>query len=383
MGDGMQGPENGSNTKFIQDNASCNLVEARYQAITETSVDAIVTTNAAGEIITWNKGAEKMFGHGREIVGKNVLEIIPEHYREDHTRGMKRYLETGEKKHIGQHVELEGLRANGEIFPLELSLSTWEGEGCRYYGAIIRDLTERKRTESLREEVHRLMRHDLRSPLVGIGGMARSLLKNDDLNEEQLEKLGIIEHLGSRAVKLIDRSRLLLRIEKGEFELEPTDVDLVAMLLSLEQSCSPEDGATGVPLQLSIQGHPLDRDQEPVIAVQGDPVLLETMLENLLRNAVEASPKDSDIAVDLSEKNDVVVVDVHNQGEVPASVRKRFFEPYATAGKEHGTGLGTYSAKLVANAHGGDIDFTTSPQEGTHVVVSLPKTVKEQKKDPS
>lgn len=353
---------------------SCSLGEARYQAITETSVDAIVTTNEDGQIMTWNPGAEAMFGHGQEMVGQNVLEIIPQHYRKQHKEGLERYKRTGEKHHIGSHVEVEGLRANGEVFPLELSLSTWETDGGQYFGAIIRDLTERKRTESLREEVHRLMRHDLRSPLVGMAGMARSLLKKGGLTQEQEEKLELIEHLGKRSLKLIDRSRRLLLIEKDEFELEAEPVNLVDLLSSIAKSCSPQGGST-LNMRLSIEGREVS-EEEPrdVFEVEGDPVLLENMLENLLRNAAEASPEEGVVNVDISSKDGIAVIDVHNMGVVPESIRQRFFEPYATAGKRGGTGLGTYSALLVANGHGGEIEFTSSKTEGTHVIVKLPKS---------
>jgi len=65
-------------------------------------------------------------------------------------------------------------------------------------------------------------------------------------------------------------------------------------------------------------------------------------------------------------------VDIHNQGAVPESIRDRFFERYVTYGKQYGTGLGTYSAMLIARAHGGNISFTTSREEGTHLLVTLP-----------
>lgn len=363
-------------SKQIADDAkqSCNLVEARYQAITETSVDAIVTANQGGMILTWNKGAQELFGYGQEIIGEPVTVIIPPVYREAHNKGLERYLQTGEKHHIGKRVELEGLRKSGEIFPLELSLSTWtEGETV-FFGAIIRDLSERKRLDSLREEVFRLMRHDLRSPLVGLTGMINSVLKKE-LPDEQQEKLELARHLGHKALKLLDRSRMLFHIERGDFELEPEDVDLVSMLSRLEHSCTPLQGQNNLPLEVWLQDDSGQRrkvDDDDTFTLQGDSLLLETMLENLLRNAAEASPNDAAVSVELSRDGGRAVIDVHNQGIVPEKVRDHFFEPYTTYGKPKGTGLGTYSARLAATAHGGDIDYSTSHEQGTHVIVQLP-----------
>jgi len=356
----------------------CSLDEARYQAITETSVDAIVTANQDGVILTWNRGAQEMFGHGQEAVGQPVTIIIPEHYREQHNRGIERYMQTGERHHIGRRVELEGLRKNGEIFPVELSLSTWSEGDTVFFGGIMRDLSERRRLESLREEVFRLMRHDLRSPLVGITGMVGSVLKGE-LEERQREKLELARHLGNKALKLLDRSRLLFHIESGEFTLEPEDVDLVAMIARLEHACASLQGHSDVPLEIWLRepGGELHKAMpgEESFVVQGDTLLLETMLENLLRNAAEASPEDAGIRVELGREggdDGMAVIDVHNQGVVPKNVRKNFFEPYATSGKPKGTGLGTYSAMLAATGHGGDIEYTTSEEEGTHVIVRLP-----------
>ncbi len=355
---------------------SCSLDEARYQAITETSVDAIVTSNHEGAIMTWNRGAEEMFGYSQqEAIGQDVTLIIPPHYRERHIRGLQRFLETGEKHHIGRRVELEGLRKDGVIFPLELSLSTWSDGQTRFFGAIIRDLTERKRLESLREEVFRLMRHDLRSPLVGLTGMLNSVLKKG-VDEEQREKLELVRHLGSKALKLLDRSRMLFHIETGDFSLEPERVELVSLLTRLEHSCTPLAGQGTVPLEVRLRDtagqsrKAVPGDDE--FAIEGDAVLIETMFENLLRNAAEASPADGAVRVELWREESEAVVDVHNKGVVPETIRNRFFEPYATSGKPKGTGLGTYSAKLAAKGHGGSIDYSTSEQEGTHVTVRLP-----------
>lgn len=152
--------------------------EEQHRSVTETSIDAIITADASGRILTWNKGASDIFGYGPEIIGEPITTIIPERLRYVHTEGFERFLKTGEKKIIDQRVDLEGLNKNGDIFPIELSLSTWKSYRGRFFGAIIRDITERKRVERLREDVERIVRHDLKSPLVGIAGFAGLLLKS-------------------------------------------------------------------------------------------------------------------------------------------------------------------------------------------------------------
>lgn len=87
---------------------------------------------------------------------------------------------------------------------------------------------------------------------------------------------------------------------------------------------------------------------------------------------MEAAPEDSVVTVAIVTGEDAHMVDVHNQGVIPEAARTRFFERYNTAGKEGGTGLGTYVARLIAESHGGSIAYSTSPFAGTHLMVTLP-----------
>ncbi|MFO7985630.1 MAG: PAS domain S-box protein [Desulfatiglandaceae bacterium] len=118
-------------------------------------MDAIVTTDGRDSILTWNKGAQRLFGHGPDVVGQPVERIIPERYRKAHQEGMKRFLETGRKQIIGRTVELQALPKDGIEVPVEISLSTWQGDGRQIFGAIIRDISARKHAERMRENVCR------------------------------------------------------------------------------------------------------------------------------------------------------------------------------------------------------------------------------------
>ncbi len=122
--------------------------EARYRSVTQVASDAVIIINSDGDIISWNKGAEQIFGYtGEEIAGKNLTKLMPETYQDGHQEGIDRVNSGGERNVIGKTVELEGVRKNGQVFPLGLSLSTWEAGGKKLYGGIIRDITERKQAE--------------------------------------------------------------------------------------------------------------------------------------------------------------------------------------------------------------------------------------------
>lgn len=119
--------------------------EQHLLSVTNSAQDAIVSTDTRGNIVFWNEGARKIFGYEEnEIIGKSLSILMPEKYREAHARGMRRYAETGERRVIGNVVELEGLKKDGGEFPLELSLGVWEAAKGKYFTGIMRDITERK-----------------------------------------------------------------------------------------------------------------------------------------------------------------------------------------------------------------------------------------------
>lgn len=132
--------------------------EERFRSVTESAVDAIVTSDSDGNIISWNKSAQNIFGYAEEeILGKPLALLMPERYRDAHRGGMERLALTGESHLIGKTVELNGLRKDGGEFPVELSIATWKRGEKAFFGGIMRDITERRKAEELlRESEERL-----------------------------------------------------------------------------------------------------------------------------------------------------------------------------------------------------------------------------------
>jgi len=124
--------------------------ERRFRAITQSANDAIITADSAGNIVNWNPGAERLFGYtATEIAGQSLMRLIPERFHDRHRAGLARVAAGGTPHLIGKTVELAGLRMDGSEFPLELSLAQWEITSGRFFTAVIRDITERKRAEKL------------------------------------------------------------------------------------------------------------------------------------------------------------------------------------------------------------------------------------------
>jgi PAS domain S-box-containing protein len=131
--------------------------EDRFQSVVRSAPDAIVVADEHGYIVSWNDAASRMFGYTHaEALGKPLTVLMPIRYREAHEMGVERMRTTGQSKLIGKVVALQGLRKDGTEFPIELSLATWRGRGGSFYSGIIRDTTERTKTEAeLRDTVER------------------------------------------------------------------------------------------------------------------------------------------------------------------------------------------------------------------------------------
>jgi diguanylate cyclase (GGDEF)-like protein/PAS domain S-box-containing protein len=131
--------------------------EERYRALVDTAGDAIVSADADGDIISFNRAAEHMFGWPAvEALGQPLTILMPERFHEAHEAGLRRYVETTEGRLVGSTIELAGRRREGGEFPLEISLAAWRSSGKQFFTGVLRDITERKRVDAkLREATQR------------------------------------------------------------------------------------------------------------------------------------------------------------------------------------------------------------------------------------
>jgi len=222
----------------------------------------------------------------------------------------------------------------------------------------------------LKEDVERIMRHDLKSPLTTIISLPQLLRLADNLTDDQREMLDCIEDAGYTMLSMVNLSTALFKMERGQYVLCPEVVDLMPLVRKILSVHADAAAHHRFALELTREGRPAGPEDR--FLIRGEELLCYSMLANLVANAVEASPDGATVSVDCRRQDDLARVVIRNQGAVPESVRGCFFEKYATAGKPKGTGLGTYSARLIAQAHGGDITMRTDDAWGTEVTISLP-----------
>jgi len=220
-------------------------------------------------------------------------------------------------------------------------------------------------TARLRDSVEAMTRHDIKGPLAGIAGIAFGLSADPDVPAPLRDKLRMIEAAALEVIDMVTRSIEIFRIEAGTYELQPQPIEVVGLIR--QQVDLIAGGYATKSLKAGIHAGNANG-----IVVSGDPMLCRSLFQNLLKNACEAAPKESAIDVHVAAGTPVEIR-ITNRGVVPAEIRGRFFEKYATAGKLNGTGFGTYSAKLLAEAQRGQIAVSSSDERNeTTVVVTLP-----------
>jgi diguanylate cyclase (GGDEF)-like protein/PAS domain S-box-containing protein len=182
--------------------------ETRFRSVAESATDAIVAADQAGAMVSWNRGAERIFGYTEpEVVGKSLSMLMPERFRAMHDAGIQRVVDGGvaASRLIGNTVEVMGLRKDGREFPLELSLATWDTPNGRFFSGIIRDISERKKAE---DKIKALL-ETAPDPIVEIDGDGRIVLANARTDElfgykrEEIVKRPIEKLFAERSRELV------------------------------------------------------------------------------------------------------------------------------------------------------------------------------------
>ncbi|MCW5651579.1 MAG: PAS domain-containing protein [Ramlibacter sp.] len=222
-----------------------------------------------------------------------------------------------------------------------------------------------KENVRLREEVERISRHDLKTPLNSIIAVPRLLREERALNADEDALLGVVERAGYRILSMVNLSLDLYKMENGSYIFRPDAVDLVDLLDKVLGDLRSHAASKGVSLRVETP--------VPVPPAWAEELLCYSLLANLVKNALEASPEGAEVRITLQAQDDgqAVLLRIHNHGAVPDAVRDNFFGKYATAGKASGTGLGTYSALLMARVQDGDVTMQTSEATGTTLCVRL------------
>jgi signal transduction histidine kinase len=213
-----------------------------------------------------------------------------------------------------------------------------------------------------------MTQHDLKNPLNALMGYPQLLLLDDNLTLDQRHYLEQMLKAGNEMLNIINNSLDLFKMETGRYQYRPNIVDIVTVLQEIQRDLRMLLQEYQVKIQFQVTGQEDNENQGFILSC--DRSLSYSLFANLIRNAIEACSADDTITIVMHYENNEGVISITNPGCVPASIRDTFFEKYSTAGKTHGTGLGTYSAKLMAETQNGSIAMTTNSKE-TCITVKL------------
>ncbi|MBW8638918.1 response regulator [Hoeflea sp. WL0058] len=363
---------------------------SRFVSTVNASLDAIILADAKGTVIDFSPAAETIFGYTRNrSLGSNMAElIIPPNLRDAHAAGMRRFLETGEKKIIDAgRVEVTAMRSNGATFPVELSIGmTMEPEGPIFI-AYVRDISERKRNQqelmSARDEALAadkaksqflaMMSHEMRTPLNGVLATL-DLLQSSALDGRQEDYVRTAIASGEILQQHLDDVLDITSIEAGAMEFRYNYFsldDLLEEVRSLNERTAAEQNDVIV---LDIA--------DDLSNIYSDRHRLRQILLNLVGNAVKFTQGGTITvtarSISSTYHNRIVELTVSDTGiGIKQEDIERIFDEFVTLDssyrrKTQGYGLGLAICRRISEGLGGHIGIESTPGAGSTFTVTIP-----------
>lgn len=354
-------------------------LQLHFQSILTSVPDAMIVTDESGAILAFSRAAEQLFGYeAADVIGKPVNMLMAGRDRANHDSYIGNYLRTGKRQIIGIGRVVIAARADGTLFPIDLKIGEARLGDHFLFTAFIRDLTEQQRAELRMQEmqselVHfsRLsavgtmasaLAHELNQPLTAVANYleaSRDLLDSPDPDTREIlrEALSEAARQAVRAGEIVRKLRSY--VSRGEVDTRP--VLLKPLLLDAIALSKISRDHSDIPVNLE---HP---DAE--IWAQADPIQIQQVAINLIRNAMDAMGDIDDarirIRVGPAQEAEFVEIDVCDNGPgLPKEMRETIFKPFATT-KSQGMGLGLSICQTIVEAHGGTIRAISPPEGGT------------------
>jgi PAS domain S-box-containing protein len=338
--------------------------EDDLRAFLEVAPDAIVVINRAGAIHAVNSQTETTFGYrADELIGQPLELLLPERFRGEHIAQRLAFTTDSKLRPMGSGLELFGLRRDGVEFPVDIQLSTLPTKDGRLPVAVIRDVTERRRLEHLRDDFVANAAHELRTPLTTLAGLGETLSRSFDVMERAdiEEAFAAMARQGERARVLIANLLDLSNIEGGRSNFAIINVEVRPLLERVLEAAPPPDVKT---VEIVVPSG---------IAVRADPDRLAQVVTNLLVNAYRYGGQK--IRIDASNEGSHVVLAVTDDGAgIERDLVPKLFEPF-TRGKAasvvRGSGIGLALCRRIVEGMNGEIRYEQIVPRGSSFRVSL------------
>jgi two-component system sensor kinase FixL len=378
----------GDLTAIRTSEAARRHTETRLAAVVASAMDGIISMDAQQRIVLFNPAAERMFGiRAAEIIGRPLNALLPVRFRAIHPVHVERLPLGGiSARQMTPNLNpLAGLRANGEEFPIEASISHAAVDEDTLFTVVVRDISERvRRAEDLRiaqERINHMGRlstmgeiagglsHELNQPLTAIASYAQALARSvkNNARVDDADLVDITEQIAAQALRageVIRRMNAMIRNQVPRFGY----LECGRLLEDIRALIAPDARINEVSLEFDVQ--------DPVCTVHGNAVQLQQVLLNLVRNAIEAVqslPEEKrHVRVYQCRTSDLIRIEVRDQGSgVPSHVIDNLFRPFFTT-KGNGTGLGLAISRTIIASHGGQLTYESAADGGAIFQVILP-----------
>jgi PAS domain S-box-containing protein len=353
--------------------------KAYIENLVENAADFIITADVTDRILTWNRGAEVLFGYSKEeVIGKHLSILVPPE-RIHELEEIRRKVELSGAL---RDIEIRSKRKDGVLIDLSLSVSPIRDADRKIvcFLRVAKDISEKKRVERRLKELDKMksdfvsnVSHELRTPLTSIKGSVDNMLDGltGPLNEKQVRYLARIKSNSDRLSRLINDLLDLSRIESGRIEVRPTTLPLTALAEEVTEQLKPLAAEKLIQIELPSP----DRQ----LTVWADRDKVTQVLMNLIGNAVKFTPQAGKVTVTV-EKNDDDYVQISvadtGPGISPEERNKLFSKFYQIAAidkqKPRGSGLGLAISKALVEMQGGKIWVESEIGEGTTFYFTLP-----------
>jgi PAS domain S-box-containing protein len=352
-----------------------NKEKAYIENLVDNAGDAIISTDVEDRILTWNHGAEVIFGYNKEeTIGQSLTILLPSRRAEELVEIRDKVRLTG----VIRNLEVRRIRKDGIVIETSLAVSPIRDKDDNVIGFLhlARDITEKKRYEHRLKELDQMksafvsnVSHELRTPLTAIKASADNMLDRllGDLNEKQAGYITRIKSNSDRLARLINDLLDLSTIEAGKINLRPTNLPMVTLVKEAAESLRPM--ATEKLIDLKV----VCLDPELIAWADRDKVI--QVLMNLMGNALKFTPPRGTVTVVVT-KNDAswTQISVTDTGPgVPVEeVNKVFARFYQVDRTGKGTGLGLAISKALVEMHGGKIWVESEVGQGSTFCFTLP-----------
>jgi PAS domain S-box-containing protein len=366
------------------------LSESKLNSIFTAVPEAIVVADGRGRIVQCNVATAEIFGFElQDLIGQNIKILMQPQERAMHDGYLEAYALTGQKHLLNQPRIVQGMRKDGTLFPVRITVKETRVDDAHFFIGVIQDFTAIQHTQDLlveaknkAEQANRMrgeflanMSHEIRTPMNGILGMTELAMTTED-NQTQKEYLSLARDSASHLLHIINQILDFSKIEAGALELEELTVCPAQLVRHTVRSLEQLAQAKGVVLKV---------DNDPALPelVWMDPVRVRQVLTNLVGNAIKFT-EDGSVTVQTkvlpcAETNAVLMqLSVTDTGiGFDASRAEALFSPFTQADGSitrsfGGTGLGLAITRSLMQLMGGDVTAKSEQGQGACFTITLP-----------